>query len=162
MRDLPNGLFITLPQYPNELAQRRDRNCDEICFLKSLRSEPRLMPIVPQGIAQQEICIRRDLHRRPAHAFAVILLICSIVSLGVPFLAKDPLKAAIVPFFSAAPTSSRPSGSFSASIFCPGATFRCLSSSCFRVIWPFAVIVSVVINPPDSIVRQISITVQRF
>src|SRR5208337_523313 len=85
-----------------------------------------------------------------------------MLSRRVPGLARQPLKASIECCRAAGRTSRRPSGNFSTATFWPGATLRCRSSSCFSVIWPFAVTVSVAIsNSYIAMVRGKCLTVNR-
>src|SRR5690242_15502589 len=111
-------------------------------MLQELGRLARLMLVILHRCANQDVGIGCDPHRLLAHPRFATLLISSIVSFRVFPFDKQPTKSPTLPSCAAALTTTRPSGSLSAAIFCPGVTPRCFKRSCFKVICPLAVTVS--------------------
>src|SRR6185436_14562025 len=128
----PNGTcdiawpnFIAL-QHPNQFAKGRYRQRDSISFAESHLGGLALRGIIFGQCSYQNVGVRGDLHRLPAHPRAMIRFISSIER-DRPFLFafREPKTSDILPAGRAALTSIRPSGSLLTEILSPGCTPRC-------------------------------------
>ena len=87
-RHFRSGFPIQMPQNPDKFTKYRRGDHDHFGALKFLPRQTRLSRVVLKHIAQQNIRIRGDLHRLPAHASSVNFLIWAMVYRGVPFFAR--------------------------------------------------------------------------
>src|SRR5690606_12628892 len=118
-------LFVALRQHPGEFAERREANCQQGRLAQSILCDARLIRIVFQCNAEQDIRVGDDLHRFPAQASSVIFLISSIVRTGLSGCARRP-KMDSMPFSrGAACIVALPPGNVSTTILPPGFTPRC-------------------------------------
>src|ERR1700741_497205 len=143
LRNLAWPMLVAARQHPSQLAECGDRHSHNLCPLQSRLSGFALSGVVARDSSDQDVGIRRDLHRFPAQLSAMILFISSIESEGPPFRFRKSKASEILPVGLAAFTSTRPSGSFSTETFSPGRTPKCSSRSLRKVTWPFAVTVRV-------------------
>src|SRR5215208_6877937 len=118
--DLARRNLVALRQHPNQLAERRYRQRNQVCVLQRCLGGSALLRVVPGNSANEHISIGRDFHRLPAQPRAAILFISSIDRDGPCFFFKKLKASEILPVGRTAFTSIRPSGSLSTAIFSPG------------------------------------------
>jgi hypothetical protein len=134
--------------YPDQLAERRYRQRDDICIRQFRLRNFALPLVVTRNGPNEDVGIGCHLHRLPAQPRAATLLICAIEREGPLRLLKRSKTSEILPVGRAACIAMRPSGSLSTAIFSPGCTPICFSRSLRSVTCPLAVTVSVLMAWP--------------
>src|SRR5215467_16185607 len=155
--------LVALRQHPDQLAERRQRQRDDIRARQFRLSDFALPFVVARNGSNEDVGIGRHLHRLPVQPRTAISLISSIDKDGPFFLFKKLKTSEILPVGRTAFISIRPSESLSTVIFSPGCTPICFRRSLRSVTCPLAVTVSVLIawsRVKTTNVRQKRLTIK--